>query len=125
VLRPLKMRYLAIVAVGISGLLTCSVATHEKRFQQGCDHILHDPGTSLTADMVRHFYGEMRRPDEVLTLPNGSVRLVYYAALGPGTSSRHWSGYVVYFLWFPVLPLLYPDGHHQNSYLIVNGLVGA
>lgn len=114
----LMKRY--IIAVAVSAFLTagCSVQTHSRGIQKGCGHLDSSNSRPIAVERVSQYYGKNRKPDKVIKLDGGRTEIVYYTTLSGQANSLHWSGWVVYFTFFPVLPLLFPDGHHQHSYVV-------
>jgi hypothetical protein len=120
------VKHFAILAA-VSAFLTtgCAIETHSKGVQSGCGLFSDSNSRPLTVERVSGYYGgKSRKPDEVNKLDDGRTELVYYSILPGQSDSRHWSGYLVYLTIVPVLPLLLPNGHHGQSYLVSNnGLV--
>ena len=96
----------------------CYVQTYNKVVQTGCATLGYEK--VLTKQMVMDYHGAARAPDEINELDDGRTELVYYFHQIPeqGPPYRLWTGKLVFFLWVPVLPLLYPDGYHQTSFII-------
>lgn len=118
------MKYSAIAIMVCVFLTTaCTIETHSIGIQKGCNHISNSNLMPIPLEMVSQYYGISRKPDVVKKLDDGRTEIVYYSMLHGQSSSRHWSGYLVYFVFVPVFPLLFPDGHHGISYLVSNGLV--
>jgi hypothetical protein len=108
----------AIIIVALAG--GCAIETRSLGIQKGCEHV---GGKSATEERVQQYYGMDRKPDKVVAMTDGRTEIYYYTPLYGQKDSRHWSGYVVYFAIFPVLPLLIPDGHYGQSYVIRGGMV--
>ena len=114
----------AILAMLVAMLVALStVETHRIGMQETCSLLANSPsGESVTRRMLSAYYGLTRKPDEVIELDDGRTRIVYYESSYGQDDSRHWSGYVLWYF-FPLVPLLYPDGHHRTEYVIANGIV--
>lgn len=109
--RQIRLTSLFVALLFVSG---CAIETHSKNVTTGCEDLrLRD----LTLEALNGYYGSVE-PDRVDDLGDGRKEIIYYLLPEGDRDARHWSGHIVFFLYIPVLPLLYPDGHHQLSYVV-------
>ena len=110
--------YIVLFFILVYMVTGCSIETHSMGIQKGCAQFKDMSRKELT-----QYYDVDRKPDKIRDLDDGRTEIVYYYSLHGDKSSLHWSGYVVWFMFWRTIPLLIPTGHHQKAYILSDGKV--